>query len=127
MESLSLSSEKSHSPSMLTWAQDTGGWAEMARRRLALGGVDLTNSAGKMAMNVINSVARFERDLPVELTRSGLARAGAAGKPLGRPSALSVCQRDPVRERIRNGETIPSIARKFGTGRQTIMRVGNQA
>lgn len=30
---------------------------------LALGGVDLASSAGKMTMNVINAVAQFERDL----------------------------------------------------------------
>lgn len=29
---------------------------------LALGGVDLTSSAGKMTMGVINAVAQFERD-----------------------------------------------------------------
>ncbi len=56
---------------------------------LALGGVDLTSSAGKMTMGVINAVAQFERDLLIERTQSGLARAKAEGKPLGRPSALS--------------------------------------
>ena len=90
---------------------------------LALGGVDLTSSAGKMTMNVINAVARFERDLLVERTRSGLARAKAAGKSLGRPSALSADQQDLVKKKIRNGETISSIARQFGTSRQTILRV----
>lgn len=42
---------------------------------LALGGVDLTSSAGKMTMGVINAVAQFERDLLIERTQSGLARA----------------------------------------------------
>lgn len=51
----------------------------------ALGGVDLTSSAGKMTMNVINAVAQFERDLLIERTQSGLARAKAEGKPLGQP------------------------------------------
>lgn len=41
---------------------------------LALGGVDLASSAGKMTMNVINAVAQFERDLLIERTRSALAR-----------------------------------------------------
>ena len=35
---------------------------------LDLGGVDLTSSAGKMNMNVINAVAQFERDLFIERT-----------------------------------------------------------
>lgn len=90
---------------------------------LALGGVDLTSSAGKMTMNVINAVAQFERDLLVERTQSGLARAKAAGKSLGRPSALSADQQDLVKKKIQNGETISSIARQFGTSRQTILRV----
>ena len=78
-------------------------------------------------MNVINAVAQFERDLLVERTQSGLTRAKAAGKPLGRPSALSVGQQDLVKEKIRNGETISAIARQFRTSRQTTMRVKNQA
>ena len=90
---------------------------------LALGGVDLTSSAGKMTMNVINAVAQFERDLLIERTQSGLARAKAEGKPLVRPSVLSAAQREDVKERIKNGVAISSIAREFETSRQTIMRV----
>lgn len=94
---------------------------------LALGGVDLTSSAGKMTMNVINAVAQFERDLLIERTQAGLARAKAQGKPLGRPAALSEGQQRIVREKIENGETISAIARQFGTSRQTIMRARDQA
>jgi putative DNA-invertase from lambdoid prophage Rac len=91
-----------------------------------LGGVDLTSSAGKMTMNVINAVAQFERDLLIERTQAGLARAKAQGKPLGRPSALSADQQRIVRHKIENGETISAIARQFSTSRQTIMRVRDQ-
>jgi len=66
---------------------------------LALGGVDLTSPAGKMTMMVISSVAEFERDLLIERTQSGLARAKAAGKRLGRPFALSKKQLEMVKER----------------------------
>ena len=93
---------------------------------LALGGVDLTSSAGKMTMNVINAVAQFERDLLIERTQSGLARAKAEGKPLGRPSVLSADQQEDVKEKIKNGEAISAIARQFETSRQTIMRVRDQ-
>jgi putative DNA-invertase from lambdoid prophage Rac len=44
---------------------------------LALGGVDLTSSAGKMTMGVIAAVAQFERDLLIERTLAGEARARA--------------------------------------------------
>lgn len=56
---------------------------------LALGGVDLTSPGGKMTMQVISAVAEFERDLLLERTHSGIARAKAAGKRFGRPPALS--------------------------------------
>lgn len=94
---------------------------------LALGGVDLTSSAGKMTMSVINAVAQFERDLLIERTQAGLSRAKAQGKPLGRPNALSRDQQHLVREKIDSGETISAIARHFKTSRQTILRVRDHA
>ena len=94
---------------------------------LALGGVDLTSSAGKMTMNVINAVAQFERDLLIERTQAGLARVKAQGKPLGRPPALSEDQQQTVRTLIENGEPISAIARQFSTSRQTIMRIRDYA
>ena len=90
---------------------------------LALGGADLTSSAGKINMNVISSVAQFERDLLIERTQAGLARAKAQGKRPGRPAALTPDQRQDARNRIANGETISAIAREMKTSRQTIMRV----
>ena len=89
---------------------------------LALGGVDLTSSAGKLTMGVINTVAQFERDLLIERTQSGLARARAQGKRPGRPAALTADQKAQVRDRIAQGETLSVIARDMGTSRQTIMR-----
>lgn len=59
---------------------------------LALGGVDLTSPAGKMTMTVLAAVAQFERDLLIERTQSGLERAKAEGKVLGRPAKASAEQ-----------------------------------
>ena len=90
---------------------------------LALGGVDLASSTGKLTMNVINAVAEFERDLLIERTQAGLARAKAAGRKLGRPASLSPEQRQDVARRLDQGATISALARAFKTSRQTIMRV----
>lgn len=90
---------------------------------LALGGVDLTSPAGKMTMQVISAVAEFERDLLLERTHSGIARAKAAGKRFGRPSALNEEQQLTVIARINAGVSISAIAREFHTTRQTILRV----
>ena len=89
---------------------------------LALGGVDLTSPAGKMTMGVINAVAEFERDLLIERTQAGLARAKSQGKQLGRPSALDDGQLTIVRERLSKGDSVSAIARDMKTSRQTIMR-----
>jgi putative DNA-invertase from lambdoid prophage Rac len=90
---------------------------------LALGGVDLTSSAGKMTMGVINSVAQFERDLLIERTQSGLARAKSQGKILGRPKILSELQTKQVIQHLEEGKAIAAIARNFNTSRQTVMRI----
>lgn len=90
---------------------------------LALGGVDLTSSAGKMTMGVINAVAQFERDLLIERTQSGLARAKSNGKVLGRPQILTESQRKQAIQLLQEGKTISAIARNFNASRQTIMRI----
>lgn len=90
---------------------------------LALGGMDLTSPAGKMTMGVIAAVAEFERDLLIERTQAGLARAKAEGKDIGRPCALSPAQAEEVRRRLAAGESVAALARDCKTSRQTIMCV----
>jgi putative DNA-invertase from lambdoid prophage Rac len=90
---------------------------------LALGGVDLTSSAGKMTMQVIAAVAEFERDLLIERTQAGIIRAKAAGKRLGRRPSINAEKRAVVVEKLNAGVSIAEIAREFKTTRQTIMRV----
>jgi len=90
---------------------------------LALGGVDLTSPAGKMTMQVISAVAEFERDLLIERTHAGIARAKASGKRFGRPPALNDEQKQAVLLRIDDGASISAIAREFDTTRQTILRI----
>jgi putative DNA-invertase from lambdoid prophage Rac len=90
---------------------------------LALGGVDLTSPAGRMTMQVINAVAEFEKDLLVERTKSGLARAKAEGMKLGRPEILDAAQRTVVLAKLAGGASVSALAREMGASRQTIMRV----
>ena len=90
---------------------------------LALGGVDLTSSAGKLTMGVINAVAQFERDLLIERTQAGLARAKAEGKKIGRPPALSSSDQDRVRAMLEDGISVSAVAREMQVSRQTIMKL----
>lgn len=94
---------------------------------LALAYVDLTSAAGKMTMGVLNAVAEFERDLLIERTQSGLTRAKANGKALGRRPALSTAQQFAVSRRLALGESVSQLARDYKTTRQTTMRVRHRS
>lgn len=74
-------------------------------------------------MQVISAVAEFERDLLLERTHAGIARAKASGKRLGRPPVLADEQKRAVLLRLNEGGCISAIAREFNTTRQTILRV----
>ena len=90
---------------------------------LALGGVDLTSPAGKMTMSVISAVAAFERDLLVERTQSGLRRAKAQGKRLGRPPLLNAEQQITVTRKLKAGATLGALAKEYGVSKSAIQRV----
>ena len=90
---------------------------------LALGGMDLTSSSGKLTMGVIAAVAEFERDLLVERTQSGLARAKAQGKRLGRPAALTPEAQSAVRRERLAGRSLGALAREYGVSRAAIQRI----
>lgn len=94
---------------------------------LALGGVDLTSAAGRMTMQVLNAVAEFERDLLIERTQAGLARAREqgtrSGKAFGRPSALSAAEQSEAIQKLAAGVSVSQLARDYKTSRTTIMRL----
>lgn len=94
---------------------------------LALGGVDLTSAAGKMTMGVIGAVAEFERDLLIERTQSGLLRARAQGKVLGRPSSLSADQLAAVQASRAQGISLGVLAKQYAVSRAAIQRAEKRA
>jgi len=112
-------------------AQDVGATIKaLAIRRievivLQLGKLDLTSAAGKLMLTMLAAVAEMERDLLVERTQSGLARARAEGKTLGRPASTTEEQRVAMLSRFRGGkgESISSLARNFGISRASVMRI----
>ena len=90
---------------------------------LTLGGVDLTSTAGRITMGVINAVAQFERDVLSERMQSGLARAQAEGKRIERSHSLSAPARAAIAKELATGESVAALARRHGTSRQTIKRM----
>jgi putative DNA-invertase from lambdoid prophage Rac len=110
-------------------AQDIGATIKMlAARRvevivLQLGKLDLTSSAGKLMLTMLAAMAEMERDLLVERTQSGLARAKAEGKTLGRPLSTTTEQRDLMLKHHQAGESISALARAHNISRASVMRI----
>lgn len=110
-------------------AQDVGATIKsLASRRievvvLQLGQLDLTSAAGKLMLTMLAAVAEMERDLLVERTQAGLARAKAQGKTLGRPTRTTAEQRTTMLSRHHAGESISALARDFRISRASVMRI----
>lgn len=90
---------------------------------LALGDVDLTSTAGKAVLGILATVAEMERDLLVERTQAGLARAKAEGKQLGRPSKTSEEAKEAIRKRLEAGDTVSQVARDFEISRASVISI----
>ncbi|WP_176017104.1 recombinase family protein [Burkholderia sp. BCC0398] len=94
---------------------------------LALKGVDLTSASGKLHMTVLAAVSQFERDLLIERTHAGLARAKAEGKKLGRKDALTPDQKEEIRRKIAAGATARGLAKEYAVSHPTILKAVQHA
>jgi putative DNA-invertase from lambdoid prophage Rac len=92
---------------------------------LRLGKLDLTSPAGKLMLAMLGAVAKMERDLLVERTQAGLARANAKGKKLGRPNKTNEKQRTEIINRPTTGESVSALAIAYNVSRASIIRVIN--
>lgn len=90
---------------------------------LQLGNLDLTSSAGALMVKMLAAVADFERDLIIERTQAGQARARAAGTHMGRPSKTTPEQKHEIRDALSNGASISSLATIFHVSRATIISI----
>ncbi len=90
---------------------------------LQLGAADLTAPAGKLLLSMLAAVAEMERDLLVERTQAGLARARLEGKTLGRPSKTTPEQRAEIQRRLGAGESVSALARAYGVSRANIIGI----
>ena len=90
---------------------------------LQLGNLDLTSSAGALMVKMLAAVADFERDLIIERTQAGQARARAAGTHMGRPSKTTPDQQCAIREALAAGATVSSMAASYQVSRATIVAI----
>jgi DNA invertase Pin-like site-specific DNA recombinase len=86
--------------------------------------VDTTTPAGRFFRTVMSALAQMERELIRERCATGIARAKAEGRHLGRKHALNPHQRAEAKRLLAEGATQRSVARLLGVGVATINRLG---
>jgi DNA invertase Pin-like site-specific DNA recombinase len=85
--------------------------------------MDTTSAHGRLLLNILGSIAEFERELIKSRTGEGRARAKAKGVRFGRKPKLTEFQRREAIARRETGETLADIGRTFGVSHSTISRL----
>ncbi len=97
-----------------------------ASLRILAMNLDTTTAAGKLMLNVLGSVAEFERSMMLERQREGIAKAKAEGKYKGRvPTARA--KSDDVRKLIDAGVGVCAVADQLGISRPSVWRIAKTA
>lgn len=84
--------------------------------------LDTTTPTGKLMLNLLGSIAEFERELMLERQREGIAKAKALGRYHGRaPTARRLAPQ--VRELRSTGLSARAIAAKLGISKSSVHRI----
>lgn len=89
-------------------------------------GINTTTPAGKMLFQMLDVFSEFERSMIQERVNTGLIRARAQGKQLGRPRVPTVVE-NKIRELRSTGKGIRKIANELRVGVSTVIRVIDKA
>ena len=96
--------------------------AKGAALRILGMGLDTSTPNGRLMLNVLGSVAQFEREIMLERQRVGIEKAKTEGKYKGRkPTARA--RADEVKAMLANGLGAVAIARELGIGRSSVYRI----
>src|SRR5829696_2107219 len=86
-------------------------------------GIDTRTPGGKALFQMMGVFAEFERAMIVERVKSGLARAKAQGKQLGRPRNNDPALIAEVKRLRADGLGINRVARRLGVGSSYVQRI----
>ena len=93
-----------------------------ASLRILAMSLDTGTATGKLMLNVLGSVAEFERSMMLERQRTGIAAAKAEGKYKGRvPTAMR--KADEVVALLSGGARPAAVARHLGIARSSVYRI----
>ena len=84
--------------------------------------LDTTTPTGKLLLNLVGSIAEFERELMLERQREGIAKAKGEGKYKGRaPTARA--KTPEILRLAAQGRTADQIAQELGIGRSSVFAI----
>lgn len=87
--------------------------------------LDTGSATGELMLNLLASIAQFERELMLERQREGIAKAQAEGKYKGRaPTARA--KSDEVIKLHQSGLGASAIAKQAGISRSSVYRIINE-
>lgn len=89
--------------------------------RILAMGVDTNTPTGRLMVNVLASVAQFEREMMLERQREGVAKAKAAGKYKGRKPTARAKAAEIAKLRA-EGRTMGEIATTLAIGKASVHR-----
>ena len=88
--------------------------------------LDTSTSTGRLMLNLLGSIAQFEREVMLERQREGIEKARREGKYKGRkPTARQ--KTDDVLALRREGHGGTEIAKRLGIGRASVYRILSDA
>ena len=96
--------------------------AKGATLRVLSMSLDTGTPTGRLMLNVLGSVAQFEREIMLERQREGIAKAKAAGKYKGRAPTARAKEAE-VRKLIADGVSLSETARRLGIGKASVHRI----
>jgi DNA invertase Pin-like site-specific DNA recombinase len=88
--------------------------------------IDTGTPNGRLMLNILGSVAQFEREIMLERQREGIAKAKAAGKYKGRKPTAKAKAKE-VLELHAEGVGATEIAHRVGIGRASVYRILKEA
>jgi putative DNA-invertase from lambdoid prophage Rac len=97
--------------------------AGVALRCVEVGHSDLAGRPEPSAVKALRALVRLDAACRSLRSRDSLAAVRATGKHTGRPPSLSEQQRQRVLQSLGRGQSVSEVARRFGTSRQTVMRI----
>lgn len=96
--------------------------AKGAQLRILAMNIDTGTANGRLMLNLLASVAEFEREIMLERQREGIAKAKAEGRYQGRPATAQAKEAE-VKELHRQGVGATEIAKRVGIGRASVYRI----